>query len=298
MTERPIFVLGIQRGGTNQILNILRSHPDTFWPQGEFHEVFRPRGLRREGARQVLAKWARYAPIRLRHGDILDPDRRPEGTGLLAGGAGRALRAGLAASARANGTAVKGYKEALQARGFLDAGVAPERMLVKVMNYNLAFARDLLALWPEARLVGVIRDGRAVCEGHVARGAGVAAAAAVYAFVGETLAALEAEGLPVRTWRFEDLLADAAGVARDIYGFCGLDPARVRGVCLQDKARVTGPDGRTGGNRKVDLYYGLDEIGRHMRADANAGALARLPDGARAEVEARAETALRRFGYV
>ena len=50
MTGGPIFLLGIQRGGTNQILNILRSHPATFWPSGEFHEVFRPRSLRGRGA--------------------------------------------------------------------------------------------------------------------------------------------------------------------------------------------------------------------------------------------------------
>ncbi len=295
MNERPIFVLGIQRGGTNQILNILRSHPDTYWPQGEFHEVFRPRGLRREGAARVLAKWARNAPIFLRHGDILDPDRKPRGP--LSPAAARAVAAGLAASAQANMASVLGYKAALRARGFLDEGPAPTRMLVKVMNYNLAFARDLAAVWPGARFVGVIRDGRAVCEGHLARGAGVAAAADVYAFVGATLGAIEAEGLAARTWRFEDLLADAAGVAGEIYDFCDLDRTLVRGVCLQDKARVTDAAGRTGGNRKVDLYYGFDEIGRHMRADANAGALARLPEAARAEVEARAGDALRRFGY-
>ena len=76
MAGGPIFLLGIQRGGTNQLLNILRSHPDTCWPQGEFHEVFRWRGLRREGPRAVLAKTIRYAPVRVGVGDILDPDCR------------------------------------------------------------------------------------------------------------------------------------------------------------------------------------------------------------------------------
>ena len=50
----------------------------------------------------------------------------------------------------------------------------------------------------------MIRDGRAVCEGHVARGAGLAAAAATYAYVARQLIELEARGLPLRTWRFED----------------------------------------------------------------------------------------------
>ena len=85
----PIFLLGIQRGGTNQVLNILRSHPDTTWPQGEFHEVFRWRGLRREGLGAVVAETLRYAPVRLGAGDILDPDRKAPREGLLTGRRGQ-----------------------------------------------------------------------------------------------------------------------------------------------------------------------------------------------------------------
>ena len=50
-------------------------------------------------------------------------------------------------------------------------------MTVKLVNYNLAFAEDLAALYPGARFVGLIRDGRAVCEGFIARGGGLDAAA-------------------------------------------------------------------------------------------------------------------------
>ena len=120
----PVFLLGIQRGGTNQLLNILRSHPDTSWPQGEFHEVFRWRGLRREGARAVLAKTLRYAPIRLGAGDILDPDRRAPRAGLLVGRRGRAVAAGLAAATAANRGAVRDYKAALRAHGMLEGAAA------------------------------------------------------------------------------------------------------------------------------------------------------------------------------
>ena len=95
MSGGPIFLLGIQRGGTNQVLNILRSHPATCWPQGEFHEIFRPRGLRAEGPARLWQKLRRYAPILLTAGDILDPDRPPRRPGLLAGRRGaRAPRRG------------------------------------------------------------------------------------------------------------------------------------------------------------------------------------------------------------
>ena len=160
-----------------------------------------------------------------------------------------------------------------------------------------SFAPDLHALYPAAVFVGLIRDAAAVCEGHLARGASLAEATEAYGFVGGQLIALEAAGLPLRTWRFEDLLADAAGTAREIQAFCGLDPARSRGVCLQDKERIIDPTGAVRGNRKVDLFYDFAEMGRHMRADANERARGRLSEDARAEIAARCAPVLRHFGY-
>ncbi len=48
--------------------------------------------------------------------------------------------------------------------------------------------------------------------------------------------------------------------------------------------------------RKVGLFYRFDEMGAHMRADANAGAR-RLDPAARAAVLARCGPLLRHFGY-
>ena len=298
MAGGPIFLLGIQRGGTNQLLNILRSHPATYWPGGEFHEVFRPRSLRAEGPVPALRKLARYAPILLTAGDILDVDRPPARDGLLAGAPGRAVVAGLARSAAGNHPSVAAYKDGLRRHGFFGAAPPPDRMLVKALNYNLAFVPDLLALYPDARFVGLIRDGRAVCEGHVARGAGLADAAAAYAYVGRRLIELEARGLPLKTWRFEDLVADAPGVSAAVYDFCGLDRAATSGVCLQDKERIVQPGGRVAGMRKVAHFYRFEEMGRHMRADANAAATARMPAEALAEITERCRPVLEHFGYL
>jgi hypothetical protein len=293
----PVFLLGIQRGGTNQVLNILRSHPDTTWPQGEFHEVFRWRGLRREGLGTVVAKTLRYAPVRLGAGDILDPDRRAPREGMLAGRRGRAVVAGLAAATAANRAPVLAYKAGLAAHGLMDGTPRADRMLVKVMNYNLLFAADLARLYPDAVFVGLIREALAVSEGHVVRGASVEAAAEAWAFAAGQLATLSAPGgLPLRVWRFEDLVADTPRVAREIYGFAGLDPEVARGVCLQDKERVVDAGGTIRGNRKRDLYYGFEEMGAHMRADANAGAR-RMDPAAQAAILARCGPELRHFGY-
>jgi hypothetical protein len=301
MTDGPIFLCGIQRGGTNQLLNVLHSHPRTCWPDGEFQEVFRGRGwrrtLREDGVLPTLRKWRHYAPIYLRSGDLFDLERPVRGEAHLAGARGRAVRAGLASSAAANRAAVAAFKRELADRGYIDRVAAPDRLTVKLMNYNLAFAEALAALFPGAVFVGLIRDGRAVCEGHVSRGADVAAAAAAYNFVGRRLIELEAAGLPLRTWRFEDFVAAPQRVSREVYAFCGLDPAAVRGVHLLDKKRILDASGAVRGLDRQARFYALADMARHMRADVNAGALARLTPPARAAIGERCGEVLAHFAY-
>ena len=50
--------------------------------------------------------------------------------------------------------------------------------------------------------------------------------------------------------------------------------------------------------KKVALFYSFAEMGRHMRADANAGALSRLPEAARTAITERCRPELEHFGYL
>lgn len=295
--ERPIFILGLQRGGTNQVLNVLRSHPDTCWPEGEFHEALRGRGLRRDGPLGAARKWLAYAPVRLTSGDALDPDRPPR-DGALEGSRGAWVRARLRASADRNRPRVRAYKKALGDHGYLDAAAAPmDRMVVKLVNHNVGLAADLARLWPQAVFVGLIRDAFGVCEGQVVRGASIEAATGTYAYVGERLMALEAAGLRLRSFRFEDLVEDTGAVVRAIYGFCGLDPEAARGICLQDKERVLDARGRVVGVDKVAAFYAFDEMGRHMKRDTGTAAASRLGAEVQAEIAARTAAVRGHFGY-
>lgn len=297
-TERPIFILGLQRGGTNQVLNILRSHPDTFWPKGEFHEVLRGRGLRRDGPLVSARKWLAYTPLRLRAGDVLNPDR-PPAPDAFAGAGGPWVQARLAASAQANRGTVRAYKAALVREGFLDAGrIRPDRLLVKLVNYNVGLAPELARLYPQAVFVGLMRDAFGVCEGQAVRGASLAAATDAYTYVGAQLMAMEAGGQRLRTFRFEDLLEDTEAVVREIYGFCGLDATAARGICLQNKERVHDDRGRIVGIDKEKAFYAFRDVGQHMKRDANAASASRLGAEVRAEIADRCAPVLRHFGYI
>jgi hypothetical protein len=292
----PIFVLGLQRGGTNQLLNVLRSHPDTCWPHGELHEILRGPGL--DGVAGSARRLLGYLPVLLASGDILSPHRPPP-PGALGGWRGGWVTAKLARATRANERRVWDYKSALERHGLLPAGFRrPHRMVVKVVNYNVGLAVELARLYPQGVFVGLIRDAVGVCEGRIARGDDLEAATALYNYVGRQLAALEAAGVPIRTFRFEDLVASTETVARDVYSLCGLDAGAILGLCLQNKERVYDPSGAVVGARVTEAFYRFADVCRHMRRDPNADAVSRLPEESKARIRERCLPVLKHFGYV
>lgn len=267
-----IFLFGMSRGGTNQLLNILRSHPETFWPEGEFAEVFRKNKTGKFIER--LRRFIYYSPLRLFYGDILAPnifhdniDRK------LLGWPEKHIQRCLLDSCKYRKFSVEKYRKSLEKLGLIDL-IPKTRLFVKAVDYNLELLDSLHRIFPEAIFIGLIRDGRAVCEGHIARGKTPLAAAQLYNFVGNKLASLE-KNFNGRTWRFEDLISDPERVIYEIIDFCSLDLKSFRGVMLQDKHRTYDVDG-TLKVEKVDKYFSMPEIKKHFRQDVNAHSIGKL----------------------
>ena len=299
MTGRggAIFILGLQRGGTNQLLNVLRSHPDATWPDGELHEVLRPVRAARAApfgsARTLLG----YLPIALRSGDVLSP-HRPPGPRGPGPGAERWMARRLAAGTAANAAEVARFKAAMADHGLhRRPPECPARMVVKAVGYNVALAGNLAHGHPRAAFLAVMRDPVGVCESVVARGGGVDRAIALVRFFADEVVRLRERGLPVLLIRFEDLVADIAGTAHAAYRFCGLDPDATLGLCLQHKERLTDGSGRVTGIAKREAYYPFAEAGRHMRGDVNDAARGRLPPEPRRVIERECGDLLERLGY-
>ena len=218
---------------------------------------------------------------------------RPRPAGAAGGAARRPARPGGGRGARrrhrrqpAGGHALQGG--APRARACSTARPAsPTRMLVKVMNYNLA-----LRAGPSRPL-----SRRGLRRPHPRRGGGLRGPHRPRRHGrrrGRSLGLRRRASSSSFRPRFRSgsgasriLVAETARTAGEVYGFCGLDPAAARGVCLQDKERIVDAGGTIRGNRKVELFYGFDEMGRHMRADANAGAWARMDPAARRTIVAR-----------
>ena len=298
----PIFILGLQRGGTNQLLNILRSHPETIWPDGELHEVLRPKweGLRAPGSFLRQALW--YLPFLIRQGDVLSPRRPHRGP---QNGMPQALRHRIArrldVECARNAREVARFRRAMAREGYeptrLPADGDAPRMVVKLVNYNVGLAQDLLRIYPDARFVGIIREAEGICESMISRGMSPDVVLPMYQYVARELLTLRAAGFPVLLLRFEDIIANITASTQAVYDWCDLDAAAVSGLCLQDKTRVTDDKGNVVGMRKVDAFYDLDSAAKHLRCDVNSAAKARLPRALQQEIAARCGPLMQQLGY-
>ncbi len=292
MTDGAIFLLGMQRGGTNQLLNALRSHPDTTWPDGEFHEVLRPRHPRSLRDVRMLMD---YLPLALRKGDILSPRKVP--VPLTQAEAKRISRS-LERAIRQNTAEVRRYKAALA-----ESGLAPlpngnkGRLVVKLMNYNIGLAEHLQQAFPGLSCVGIMRDPFGICESMMARGDSLEKVLKLYTYVGENLLRLEADGFPITVIRLEDLIADFRSAITDVYARLNLDMSQVTGICLQSKERILDDNGEILGTKKVDHFHSFETVNSHMRGDVNAKALEKLTDTQIATIAARCAPIMDRFGY-
>jgi hypothetical protein len=295
--RRPIFLVGFARGGTNLVLNLLRSHPEVCSPRGETHEVFRgkpsePRGVRR-------AKRLRALPVRLLEGrDVFDAADWTPRTPLRALSGRWIDRVLYAEKLRAREDGQNRWKT--QGVAYTREEIARARLLCKNVNGLILLSRALAGVWPDARFVALVRDGRAVCEGQVRRGADLAEAARRYE-LGCRAIAEDAEQLPdYHVFRYEDLVASPQETLKSLYEAVDLDLGAIPKLRLETKA-VIDVDGAhriaLGANEKRLLWYDRDDFGRHLRGDANANQLARLSEAEQQQIAEHCAWSLHHFGY-
>lgn len=290
--------MGFSRGGTNLVLNLLRSHPDVCSPRGETHEVFRGKPSEPRGVR--LAKRLRALPIRLlQGGDPFDAgDWTPRGPWhpLTRICVDRVLHG---EKLRALGDGQNRWKS--EGAPYARREIAAARLLCKNVNGLVLLSRELARTWPDATFVALVRDGRAVCEGHARRGLDVAEAARRYELGCRTIAE-DAERIPrFHVFRYEDVVASPRESLEDLYEAAELDVARVAKIRLETKAVIDASGAHVdvlGGGEKRLVWYDVDDFADHFRPDANANQIARLSDAEKERITDVCGWSLRRFGYL
>lgn len=217
----PVFVVGNPRSGTTWLFEVLEAHPEVagVFESWMFHEQFGFAGMfdRRLWNAEIIGRWEREF--------------------------GRGLGLGPLAS---RDEVVADVRE-LSSR-WLGRALGPEhRFLVEKTPMHLHFAPLIGEVFPEARFVEVIRDGRDVAVSTLAAARGWHPEIA--SKDGDSTSALGVADL-ARDWRicvdvgarhekalagrwlrvrFEDLRADFAGTVSQVLTFCGI-PADAKTV--------------------------------------------------------------------
>lgn len=188
--EAPIFLVGAERSGTTMLRLMLDHHPELSWIN-EFEYTV----------------------------DLVSPAGAPPGLG--------AYREWLSTHRiyLASGFEVQGETYSDVVRGFLRQRVRRSGKPIVGATVHRNF-RQLMTLWPQARYIHLVRDPRDVARSVIGMGwagnvwHGSREWVEVETELGELLPRL-GQGRSVEL-RYEDLLADPAGMLRRICGFIGV----------------------------------------------------------------------------
>ena len=296
--RRPIFLVAFARGGSNLLLNMLRSHPEVCSPRGETQEVFL--GKPDESPAVRAGKALRYLPIwlSLRGHRLSDRDWRPRPA------------FGPAAQRRIDRIL---YDEKLRARGegqnefirenvrYSDAEIEAARLLCKNLNGLIFASHEFHRIYPDATFLALIRDARAVVEGHLRRGHELETFALNYERAARQMIE-DSQRIPrYRLLRYEDLVADPRKALEEVYRHCDLDLAQVPKIRLETKAVMDGEGKHVfvqGAKGKRMVWYDLEDFHHHIVGQANENQIQRLGSELRARIEEICGESLRHFGYL
>jgi hypothetical protein len=293
LNRAPIFVIGFQRGGTNILMNLLASHPDTRFLGRETHMVFYGK------AREPVTKWFRrflYLPILVgARGHLFRPASLAERRRI----AGPLMRYADLLFYRESMASLASRADHTGGPGSAGAGT---RLLGKNVN-GLAFVTPVLQeMYPDATFFALVRNGLALCEGYTRRGMPAAAFGRIYERVGQRMLD-DAARLPnYHIVRFENLVADPLGVIGDVYRHAALDGTAVVKYRLQAKQSLDRDGQRTyafGGQKDREVrWFNALEIGNCFRKDVDTRQIERLGQLERSEFLRVAQGTMERLGYL
>ena len=312
LNKQPIFIVGFTRGGTNILLNLLRSHPDVCSPRGETQEVFKGKGHplravipRRQNTGEsigtVMLKRFRYLPIlKAERRDVFDVNcwthRKPfkKQTQL------KVDRILYDEKLRATGKNQNFYKT--EGIPYTLEEIAKARLLCKNINGLIFLSQEFHRMYPDATFIALIRNGLAVCEGHIRRGQATAEQIARRYQAGCDQILHDAENLAnYKIIRYEDLISRPQETLTEVFSFARLDIKKLKKVRLE-ATKIIGANGTHNVFKnkpyKEIIWYDLDKIGNHFVSDTNENQIKQLNPEDKKIILYHAGATLKTFGYL
>ncbi len=235
--ESPIFVTGFSQGGTSIMTNLLASHPGVC-TVGEIPSVFQGSRVL-DSAWQMLSKAITHdLPLLLASGSELV---RPINWAALNPIGARTQVYIRNVLRRAKMNSAHEYLNFFKSPGKRYTNVERDqaRLLGQYVD-GMSFLNDsMLQMYPEAEFVGVIRNGLAVCEGHVRQGKSASKVGRLYRLMVEKMLADRQCSPNFHVIRFEDLSQQPLQYLKHLIVRLGLNPFQLNHVHLDRPTQPT-----------------------------------------------------------
>ena len=306
----PVFVNAFARGGSSIIWNLLQSHPDLVSPLEETHQLII--GNADDGSN----RWK--ALVHLRHAAQGGGLPRPAvidghvfaNFGLLDPGNYSRRRLPMSVRRELDDALFAGKGRNLTDQHFrwrtpdevyTAESLATARLVSKNLEGIVWLSDELQDMYPDATFVALVRNGLAMCESQLRRGAyrsahkfGVA-----YRLVIREMLAQAKRLKGYRIVRFEDLVVAPEVVLQDLYRHVGVDGSGMTHVRLKNKPhyRADGGYGRAL-DAGTHAWMEVTALSSFFNGEINAEQERRLsPEDRKAFLEA-AEEEMCELGYL
>lgn len=249
LNDKVIIMCGYAHGGTNNVWNILQSHPKICSPIYETGQLFNHRLLK-------LAKLMYRKDMKL-HAPIVD----------------RYLYY----------YKLKNYKN-LNNR-FIEEGILYTKQQIKQSSLCLKSVNDditltdlLLGVYPEAYFIFLTRNGYALADGYLRRGLSAVEAGVVYNRIATLAKEYEHKVANYMTVKFEDVLQNPFHMAEKLFHFVNIEPYKISKIRLKVKRIIANDNEHKAryGNENKKYWFDDQSIGQLLNPDINKVQISRL----------------------
>jgi len=292
LNEKPIFINGFQRGGTNMFVNLIASHPHISTVGMEMHEVFY--GIGHKPMSKLFNRFINL-PLLLFSNNfykISNLDPRETLPSLMTKYADLQLYMNKM-------LASENYRKANGQRYSLRE-VHATRIVVKNVNGAVLISNHLEKIYPDAVFISIVRNGFALCEGFVRRGWDVHEFGKLYKTVSENILSVSKDNPKHLVVKFEDLLADPEAMLDSIYKHVYLSPNLLTHFRMHDKAVMTKNGNReyvVGGKDRQEIWLPYSELVSYFRKDVNDNQINHLAEEDKHKFLSVAENVMNIWGY-
>ena len=279
------------------LTNLLASHPAVCLI-GETHHVFKGHNITDSRWRVINKCLYHDAPILMRQGQNFFSPRLVKPRKSLSRWSENLIdRILYREKLRSNHPLLNQYKTA--SLEYTRDEIVDSRLLCKNID-GMIYGNDAFRqMYPDATYFGLVRNGFAICEGHVRRGRSAEEIGWRYKVLAEKMLADADRFSNCHMVRFEDLVADPMGTVASVYGVAGLDVERLGKVRMQVR-RVMDANGNhqlVGDSEWDVVWLTFSELSNYFNQDVNLNQIKRLTSADRDAFLKEAGSVMERLGY-